>query len=822
MCSDRGIQRVANQNFNSRYLFAEDVAGKTVRGPTWHLIRDYYNFYKRIESSASGFVFDPEPFYPNSSEFNQIDDTVLFHNSRFARGDDGYGEEIEPTGIYRYMPTRGSYTPILLGYRLAFTLKVINWDSITEEGDLALVLDPFFYLWNPYDQSIRFENVKVRYTVKMPIHFTIAIDGITYEAQLNEFVTSNFSGLQNFETFLNNNGEDYTMEPGAITVFSSSQVGTTTESWPGPQLNDASGLTLVNHPKTGAPLRVTKDSLVNVEMTVEIRPGAGWFITDVFNVDDTDYAASAGSFPFEPVGASRMQRMFINLASPLGTNANWSRTVTQNNISVDGELVFKNGGVWDYDFKYSIGYFDNLMKGTLENGDGTMHVAPFGHFNPTSSFHVLHWRWVPLNRFSFLTSEPNLNSMLPEAINVGQAFWGKSYASSGNVTSVPVREIPTSPIVSLAGLSSADIGHYVFDPVRVVGSSGANPLIPLDNLYDSSSSHLIHDTAWLANDALWDSYYFSGIVPDYSIGGAGYSLNGDMESSLTAFFDSSVVSKHLNSRIKPYIAAGDVAAKVNALDPATRSDGYRMLSANAVMDGAFNVNSTSADAWKAILSANRSIRLQASDGSDVSPSGDRAPFPKSAQPLDSESDEWRGYASLGEDEISQLADAIVDQIRLRGPFMSLSDFVNRRLENDVTGSKGALQAAIDSLAVNSGVAASSGISLDYSSPLFLSGSSFAGSSSASAIGGYLMQSDLLRSIGSLLTVRSDTFRITAYGESTDLVTGEKVIARCEALVQRLPEYVDSVNSPDDALSDLEPINLQFGRRFKVMSFNWIN
>ena len=50
---------------------------------------------------------------------------------------------------------------------------------------------------------------------------------------------------------------------------------------------------------------------------------------------------------------------------------------------------------------------------------------------------------------------------------------------------------------------------------------------------------------------------------------------------------------------------------------------------------------------------------------------------------------------LTDAEIDKLADNIVIEVRRRGPFMSIADFVNRRLTNQATGLKGPLQAAID-------------------------------------------------------------------------------------------------------------------------------
>ena len=69
---------------------------------------------------------------------------------------------------------------------------------------------------------------------------------------------------------------------------------------------------------------------------------------------------------------------------------------------------------------------------------------------------------------------------------------------------------------------------------------------------------------------------------------------------------------------------------------------------------------------------------------------------------------------------------------------------------------------------------------------------------------------------------SDTFRIRAYGEVRD--ADDKIIASamCEALVQRIPEYVDDSDEPWDEGSDLSTTNQKYGRRFEIRSFRWLD
>lgn len=816
------IYQVGGQNFFTRFIFAEITSGGIARGGTWHAMRDYYNLYKRLRlsSSGSGYEMDLRPHYPNRSELP--DSRYLFYRTRFAQPggfQNVYTQEEDNGGRYRYMLTRGAYTPILLGYRMVLSLVPVDWDPDTGSGGLALAFDPFFYLWNPYDQAIRFENIKIQYSHNLPLSVSITVQDPSgdqsYEAFLDEYLSENISGLQRFETFLSDEGDDVVMEPGGVLVFSSQQIGTSTESWPGPRLNDSSGILLRNHPEAGGqPIPITENSLIDLELTFGSK---AWFITELDSVSDEDlsYATSQVGDPLRLT--KYLQHVFINTSAPLDSDANWDKSVVLTGISVGVDLA--------PDEKYPIGYFDNLLKGTKDNIDGTMLVSPFAHFNPTSIFHGLFWRWVPPNRFSFLEAESNLNAMLPNTVNDGEAFWGVGYSSGVGVNSVPMREIPATPPISLSTLGSADVAHFLFDPVRTIGESSPSPLIALDGIHGitpTPSAMEIYDSTWLANDALWDRYFFSGIVPDYQITAGGYSPQGNLGEALADFLDEETVSAHLNSRIQP-IGASEAGTVLGELDPVSSVDGYKRIAEYAFQDGAFSINSSSVEAWTALLRSNRDLALGGRGGVNASPGSGQTPFPKTAEPLADDGDSWAGYASLSDPEIDRLAAEIVNQVKLRGPFMGLSDFVNRRIESGALGEAGALQAAINAANLNSAIQ-SEGATPEYTDTnLFPDGTSADWGNTASGIGGYLTQADLLKAIGSAITARSDTFRITAHGQYTNPTSGEIVTARCEAIVQRFPEYVDRAgNDAIDEPDALSTINAAFGRRYKVVGFHWLN
>jgi hypothetical protein len=179
---------------------------------------------------------------------------------------------------------------------------------------------------------------------------------------------------------------------------------------------------------------------------------------------------------------------------------------------------------------------------------------------------------------------------------------------------------------------------------------------------------------------------------------------------------------------------------------------------------------------------------------------------------------------LSKGQIDELAGEIVEDVRARGPFLSLADFVNRGVgpESELT-LKGALQAAVDRTSINAGMGVD-GKDLQAADVNLNGYRSVKAGSGNTAEGGpaFLTQGDVLSLIGSRITVRADTFRIRAYGETRD-ASGTKILARawCEAVVQRVPEWIDSSDPPHAGFTSLNEINTIFGRRFDIVSFRWL-
>lgn len=495
------------------------------------------------------------------------------------------------------------------------------------------------------------------------------------------------------------------------------------------------------------------------------------------------------------------------------------------------------------------------------------------------------------------------------------AFLGSGSNPYEKVTSAALLELPTSPVGSLAGFSNMRINPgwlradqlgsqikvptyggsgvtstgeeslHAGDTKRVayqsgitgpgIGNSFVHPMLPRDDVYryfDNSKSEDMPDRSqpentiqndskafsdywdhvFLLNDALWDDYFVSSLADQRRPGASA-------ARSLAENLDRLIAGEALsNSRYKFHTSGGspdDARAELQA------ADGYLKAAKHLMIDGMFNVNSTSVAAWHALFAGIRERKLMARVNGSLKeiplPSGKKIAVSRfNTEVSDQEMDDaefgvalpdgsqgWSGVRFLDDDQLRRLAEECVKQVKRRGPFLNFSEFINRRLSNDDLGTMGALQSAIDydddnpdSKSINYRFKQGSGFMIkasqlgrhDMKTPEAAEGSRFAG------IPGYVIQSDILKPIANTMSVRDDTFRIRAYGDARD--PQGNVIARawCEAMVQRTPEYLDPANPADvparlmdnaGGFSDnpeMTPANRRFGRKLHVESFRWLH
>lgn len=457
----------------------------------------------------------------------------------------------------------------------------------------------------------------------------------------------------------------------------------------------------------------------------------------------------------------------------------------------------------------------------------------------------------------------------PELNSNNEAYVGHSDSFSSGSNKAIQFALPRSETrsISLAHLSQLNTSKWVsnynadqsnasatdcFTPSNVIGNSFLPPHIPpsytkctiLDrHAFSSDTSSTHYDQSYSYNQVLWDRYF----------------LTGDRSQEVLD-----------TSKTRNFCPNRNLEA-TEPLDLTKWKDPHK--SANMLLlRGGFNVNSTSVKAWEALLSATRGLLVSHNSGT----ADKLTPFPQlqytsasptTAPPQDTtEKSLYDGtkYRALTDSEITELAEAIVAENKRRGPAATLSQWINRSLHpqhhyrkfasnlplspEDVCY-EGVLQAAINRTSINGAfneanstypteisAAPNSPQDFEYGkiNPLALKYHSGFGNPAT------LTQSAILQRIGHLLTARSDTFKIRAYGDHKNAQGKILAKAYCEAIVQRFQEYHDSSNTPDTSpykwqLSAEEPLrgtwsrntqlselNHRYGRRYKVIQFRWLN
>jgi hypothetical protein len=344
---------------------------------------------------------------------------------------------------------------------------------------------------------------------------------------------------------------------------------------------------------------------------------------------------------------------------------------------------------------------------------------------------------------------------------------------------------------------------------QIVANSFAPPLVPPNAVRATAGNRTLLDHSYLANNALFDQYFLSTLAEPGGPMGRKVPLN----TTITDFFDKGVPLP--NARFLPYRRGHATAQIATAITAA--ADGHRKAAAHLLIDSPFNINSTSVDVWEALLnstfghdiplSQNNTITLASAKNSAFSrhlPANQKL-LEDAKSALDNDLAKWNGHRRLTPQQIRRLAEETVVEVRKRGPFQSVAEFVNRRPGSDELAQAGALQTAIDRSGINSAVL----------NPAFNSGNG----NTADGAPGVLTQADILTPLAPILTARGDTFRIRAYGE-VGPANGPKASAWCEAVVQRVPEYLDSSEEP--WVAPATTANARFGRRYEIIGFRWLN
>ena len=911
-----------------------------VRGPSWWLMRDYANLYKRLKtpSSGSGHAMAARAYFPNRSyDANGnvlIEDLVDRHVWNYGSGG-GFTpvnrETNNDKSVYAHRPVRASYAPVMLSANALFSL-------VYEGGQLKLVVDPFFIVWNPYNTQITADQFAI--TLKQGFFGGILLKHTDPLGVVKNYGVANGWGGSNTHfglyaqqsALLSGGGaginmsyliDDLTMEPGEVMIFSP--------------------------PNEGA--RSTNANVRNDELL----PGMNYNATDSGIFFDEFPDAGGGNWAAVNVPGSESGSHSIEAIFNLHGNPNWGKNfMMETSLPAAGTLANQltteatfGDSLSGWEYRTGVGGgrpHPNMNKGsntggknyapinltfselsttkksfgiismmTLSTDDAASNgyigtkMEVFSQLNVTPVIKSLLERGKrgPLNVYTTAPSANGINNLMNQiGIDIdafgdgSNGFYGKSYALAEGDTSFPLLDIPRAPLHSLVQLSGANIGIRLFEPTNAIGNSWKPPYIPQDSIYLNSATFFsasdiltLNDVSWQVNDALFDRYYLSGIAPEYTIGASGYdAAGGSLNKTLQRFYGIDPVdptqtvdpaTAQANPVLEPHVPSGKTSADiVTELTPtSTNHDGYQKIAAYSLIKGAFNVNSTSVQAWRAFLQGNKALALESAQGTNDTGTG--TPFPLASTTSNTSSNNgWEKFSRLTDAQIwddndtpndltddTGLAVEIANQVKARGPFISISDFINRRIakdtdltavpnveDTDPRAYQGAMQEAIEQAGINgdqsTGIRAGTSDVLpnyeafsnywcnsahrtwygEHSDFPYAAAPYASGRNNATGVPTEINQANILLPLASRLSARSDTFRIRAYGEVRDADDNIIASAICEAVVQRLPEYVDAETDPDNnepwdddsQTPTLNTTNQTYGRRFEIQSFRWLD
>ncbi|MDQ8206293.1 hypothetical protein QEH52_02155 [Coraliomargarita sp. SDUM461003] len=499
-----------------------------------------------------------------------------------------------------------------------------------------------------------------------------------------------------------------------------------------------------------------------------------------------------------------------NLRAPRMTRYKYE----QESFPAYGFTIFADGVIYYYGLRYP----------NLNDAPNFSWGAGYAQFSASTAAQVEKVILFDVPRLDGPSGQPALAS-LGQLQHFNPGGWTESFPDNADI----------NPLMNSLG----------YTPSYAIGNSYAAPLVPREATVrvdeDTDPETIFSDVSYLLNEALFDEYFFS-TIPQDSAANIEY-------------------SKLANKRL---VAIDTVA------DEDVRSSGTAAAE-HLLVDGAFNVNSTSVGAWYALLNSFRGFEFGNKDASDPG----QGIFPRSLyqspefvegqvdgvsngdDSVTNDIDAWAGWRHMEDDaslpmeerKLYQLAEAIVEEVKARGPFLSMSDFVNRKLvlntDSDARlGLSGALQAALDrtincnfdpdydAITTNSkkGIVdfdhLGSGLILNVDgTPLLREDGSTVNASAASSTPAWVLQGDLLQALAPAMSVRSDTFTIRSYGNLLHPVTGKvSAEAYVEAVVQRIPEYLDTSDAPDKDVDDptLSVLNQLAGRRFAVIDIRFLD
>ncbi len=806
-------------------------------GLLWHSLFFFYNSYKSVMPAPVTTSGTPSPAAPtgsgNAAAQPQVVSPRVYCLSRQILGSPSFSTKL--SGL----------VPVPIAYRVDVALS-----SYQSGGQYKLRVHyfPQLVLWNPYGVRLQFSNYQFQREIEAFKTGTPTISGKVGGTDLPAIAINQAPNANKRLLLATAPGNCDSLEPGETRVFAL----------------DADAA------KPDLPGAITFSALVsNPGMSADFSQYADWAGyagtangTDTLSISisdrrlrgqaaDTFVEPSSLKWPHND-GSNSPANYNPNVRYQAGpswdiaaANSNWDSTLRIQDLENAPRRIIgfyiRLKGLLASSSTYSYSNGNSLPPLFMGN------AAPVSPFDDSFSYA---WQEVYLSPLGTLYQNGQTDVQIAPSGSFWQTSVGAESAGAGfSSTRCILRDVPNQPLVSLgqfmhmpaSNFRSFGIYEMFLPGTMFVGGSCASPVMDATATARSiglgtstggaANNKLFLDDSFLANEALFDRFFFSTVPP----GGANSPdtwANFNAANAGATLSDSS--KPLLNSRMKPYFKNKSVPAMTDLRN-------VDKAAANLMLDGAFNINSTSVAAWKALLgglSGNNSLALwNGTTGSTATvPAGSGTLVSRfwSASGLTAANQPWSGVRILSDTELNDLATRIVEDVKTRGPFLSMGDFLNRRLgPADSLTRCGTIQAAIDKTPLNT-AAKAAGAVVNATAPaeanrvpnlIAANMKDASGDTWSTALGipGYLMQQDIIQAIAPALAARSDSFLVRSYGEVRNPRTGEvEGRAWAEAVVQRLPDLADDSQPAEIAQASMNATNQALGRRFKVVSFRWLN
>jgi hypothetical protein len=711
-----------------------------------------------------------------------------------------------------------------------------------------LILTPVITMWNPYNLALSTGILNFNIPRPLPSALRFKAGGIQGQKYFSLLAGSNnypntLSGGNSLAYRLN---EGLSLLPGETRIFSPTSTVPTAHS------NGAVDLTADYRPGGGHYFNLKDDqrktlylpptATVKADAKFDVsyndgRPGGGIYLDMgvgggrhlVYRIVYTPAVAAAVYQPATDLAESNALSNLQNNPSPFLTTIFGFRMASRTHIPAKG-------------FIQSSPLVNYTAMGGKDEAERTIGRHYRGTAHPVNS------------PFDYSFQKLTANDSHPPQANAAtrRGFIVTGFQKSDGLSRCVIAELPTRPLQSLGELQNWDLRYE--NPIppfafNLIGNSSATPLIGAGSVitdYDSPAN-LQHDDSYCANHVLFDDWFFSSIAPDPANFG---SSGKDLKTVFTAFINGT--AKLPNSACRPITR--DAGGNANDLftKHVNTADSWKIIASRLEVEGMFNVNSTSETAWRAILGHARGRKVpylgSSGGGMSVKLSG-KTDYATSRFSVAGDTDtdsigtsgtfenanQFTGYRVFDEAMIDALAKETVKQVHLRGPFLSLSEFVNRQLSSgdpERLEYAGALQSALEQISKSPATSPYSEISSTLPRKKATANPPGDGEEyafGAAAVGesvfglpGWTRQADILRPLAPILTVRDDTFTIRAYGDARDKNNNITAKAVCEATVRRTRDYVDPADAADLATYPTSAANRTFGRRFTVISFRWVS